>query len=142
MPPLQQSRRLAHRGQVQRPRMVPCVRAQKWVSDRPVIDLVAVLFPFRGESGVKLRWRFFNPQHAHVFGEIRIERPQQCGRLVLRAECGICHLPPRVHAGIGAPGTVDARRVPGNFPQRGLNDFLDGLAIGLQLPARILRPVV
>ena len=83
--------------------------------------------------------------HHHLGGELAVERPGQAGPVVGDGrQVDVDDLPAGVHAGVGAPGAGDGRRLaqPGRALERLAQRAGDGRDLGLDGEAPEGRTVV
>jgi hypothetical protein len=133
----------AHRFNVKLLPHEPGVPAQERVWQPAVLDHIAVLLPHGVLVGTETLRHFDQFAHAHVLGQLRVDRLQQHVGAQFRGGVDVRHLADGVDAGIGPAAAVHPDPLlTGDLGDRLLQRLLHGAAAGLRLPAEEVGPVV
>ena len=120
-------------------------RGQERVGLGGVPDQVAVGAAGGGAAGVEVGADRLGTAHHHLGSELAVDGPGQARPVVGDGrQVDVDHLPTGVHAGVGAPGTDDRRRLaqPGGALERLAQHAGDGRDLGLDGEAPEGRTVV
>ena len=98
--------------------------------------MVGVGFGLGGKAGVKVVGHFFAIENTDGGREFGVERrnPVEGVHREVFGRIEVSDLAEGVDAGVGASGTAETDRFFGDFLEGFFNEFLDGDAIGLNLP--------
>ena len=112
------------------------------VGDRRVPDAVAVGLRLRGEAAVEVVADVLGCGDADVVRQEVVDAEDEPARRDFERDVGVRALRPRVDAGVGAPGALDAHGRAEEPRQRLLDDLLHADGVRLRLPSGVARAEV
>lgn len=115
---------------------VPGSFRQEGREDGLETEVVGVGFGLGGKAGVKVVGHFFAFENTDGGREFGVERgnPVEWVHREVVGGVEVGDLAEGVDAGVGASGAVETDRFFGDFPKGFFDEFLDGNAVGLNLP--------
>ncbi len=143
--PDESARGLAHFREIERLRDMPRLHAEERIHRSVVVDEVAILFSAGIEARVEIGRSPNGAHDANVPGQMRVEREGEFAGLHVELRAREIHMgdqSARVDAGVGSAGTMEAKVDREDVFERLFDEFLDGHAGFLHLPAGVIGPVV